>query len=129
MIPRLLPGSFVRISFGIVQLFGDYEPTDIQRQLGMSNGALFAVPIPEKHEAHGAVLQEAIETAIRELEETSVPESGKEVTPWLLKRVSELTSGKSLESSKSVCYSSSFVRYSLWVVDVALVQNTALVGE
>lgn len=66
----------------------------------MSNGVLFAVPIPEKHEAHGAVLQEAIETALRESEKTGVSKSGKEVTPWLLKRVSELTSGKSLESSK-----------------------------
>lgn len=66
----------------------------------MSNGALFAVPIPEKYEAHGAVLQEAIETALRESEETGVSKSGKEVTPWLLKRVGELTGGKSLESSK-----------------------------
>ncbi|KAG8219765.1 hypothetical protein J3R82DRAFT_737 [Butyriboletus roseoflavus] len=82
----------------------------IQRQLGMSNGVLFAVPIPEKHEAHGAVLQEAIETALRESEEAGVSKSGKEVTPWLLKRVGELTSGKSLASN------------------VALVQNSALVG-
>ncbi|KAF8560313.1 indigoidine synthase A-like protein [Imleria badia] len=81
-----------------------------QRQLGMSNGVLFAVPIPEEHEARGAVLQEAIETALRESEETGVSKSGKEVTPWLLKRVGELTSGKSLESN------------------VALVRNTALVG-
>ncbi|KAG9314320.1 indigoidine synthase A-like protein [Chiua virens] len=82
----------------------------VQRQLGMSNGALFAVPIPEKHEADGALLQEAVERAIRESVETGLSKSGKEVTPWLLKRVGELTSGKSLESN------------------VALVQNTALVG-
>ncbi|KAG6381132.1 Indigoidine synthase A like protein-domain-containing protein [Boletus reticuloceps] len=63
----------------------------IQRQLGMSNGILFAVPIPEKHEADGTLLQEAIETALQDA-------------------VGELTSGKSLESN------------------VALVQNTALVG-
>ncbi|KAF8140305.1 indigoidine synthase A-like protein [Boletus edulis] len=82
----------------------------VQRQLGMSNGILFAVPIPEKHEVHGTLLQEAIETALRESEETGVSKLGKDVTPWLLKRVGELTSGKSLESN------------------IALVQNTALVG-
>lgn len=100
MTQRLVPGFFVRASLGLVQISGDREPTDIQRQLGMSNGALFAVPIPEKHEANGAVLQEAIETALREAEETGVSRSGREVTPWLLKRVGELTSGKSLASSK-----------------------------
>jgi pseudouridine-5'-phosphate glycosidase len=100
MTQRLLPGFFVRTSFGPVQLSGNREPTDIQRQLGMSNGVLFAVPIPEKHEARGVVLQEAIETALRESEETGVSNSGKEVTPWLLRRVGELTGGKSLESSK-----------------------------
>ena len=66
----------------------------------MSNGALFAAPIPERHEANGVVLQEAIEIALRESEETGLLMSGKEVTPWLLKRVSELTGGKSLESSE-----------------------------
>ena len=90
----------MRTPFGPVQLSGNRESTDVQRQLGMSNGVLFAVPIPEKHEAHGAVLQEAIEIALRESEETGVSKSGKEVTPWLLRRVGELTSGKSLESSK-----------------------------
>lgn len=100
MTQRLLPGFFVRTTFGPVQLSGNRESTDVQKQLGMLNGALFAVPIPEKHEAHGAVLQEAIETALRESEEMGVSKSGKEVTPWLLKRVGELTSGKSLESSK-----------------------------
>ncbi|KIK94082.1 hypothetical protein PAXRUDRAFT_33730 [Paxillus rubicundulus Ve08.2h10] len=81
-----------------------------QKQLGMLNGALFAVPIPESYEAIGAVLQEAVETAVRESEEAGVSKLGKEVTPWLLKRVGELTCGKSLESN------------------IALVQNTALVG-
>jgi len=90
----------VRTLFGPVQLFGNRLPTDIQRQLGMSNGVLFAVPIPEKHEARGAVLQEAVEIALRESEETGISKSGKEVTPWLLKRVGELTGGKSLESSE-----------------------------
>ncbi|KAI6136598.1 indigoidine synthase A-like protein [Pisolithus sp. B1] len=80
------------------------------RQLGMTNGALFAVPIPEKYEATSAVIQEAVELAVRESEESGVSKLGKEVTPWLLKRVGELTQGRSLESN------------------IALVRNTALIG-
>lgn len=79
-------------------------------QLGLTNGALFAVPIPEKYEAAGASIQKAVELAIRESEESGISKCGKEVTPWLLNRVGELTKGRSLESN------------------IALVQNTALAG-
>ncbi|KAI6047678.1 indigoidine synthase A-like protein [Pisolithus marmoratus] len=79
-------------------------------QFGMTNGALFAVPIPESYEAAGAAIQEAVELAVRESEESGISKLGKEVTPWLLKRVGELTQGRSLESN------------------IALVRNTALIG-
>lgn len=67
----------------------------------MANGALFAVPIPEQYEAVGQQLQEAVEVALEEAEQKGINKLGKEATPWLLKRVSELTRGKSLPSSKS----------------------------
>lgn len=79
-------------------------------QLGMSNGALFAVPIPAEYEAVGLTIQEAVEKAVRESEEQNISSLGKAVTPWLLNRVGELTQGKSLASN------------------IALVENTALVG-
>lgn len=79
-------------------------------QLGMSNGALFAVPIPAEYEAVGSALQDAVEQAVRESEEQNISNLGKAVTPWLLNRVGELTQGKSLVSN------------------IALVENTALVG-
>ena len=66
----------------------------------MSNGALFGVPIPETYETVGATLQASVEQAVREAEENGVSKRGKEATPWLLKRIGELTSGKSLQSSK-----------------------------
>jgi pseudouridine-5'-phosphate glycosidase/pseudouridine kinase len=74
--------------------------TDTHWQLGMSNGALFAVPIPAEYEAAGSTIQEAVEQAVRESEEQHIFNLGKEVTPWLLKRVGELTQGKSLASSQ-----------------------------
>ena len=65
----------------------------------MQNGALFGVPIPEQYEAVGEKLQAAVEQAILESEENGVNKRGKEATPWLLKRVGELTGGQSLASS------------------------------
>jgi len=62
---------------------------------------LFATPIPAEYEAQGAKIQKAVEQAVRESVEQGVDKRGKEVTPWLLKRVGELTQGKALESSKS----------------------------
>ncbi|KAK7694734.1 hypothetical protein QCA50_001922 [Cerrena zonata] len=81
-----------------------------QAQLGMANGTLFAVPIPEQYEAIGQTLQEAVEVALVEAEEKGINKLGKEATPWLLKRVGELTAGKSLPSN------------------IALIENTARVG-
>jgi pseudouridylate synthase / pseudouridine kinase len=66
----------------------------------MTNGVLFGVPIPESYAAVGKQLQEAVEQAVRESQANGMDKRGKEVTPWLLERVRELTSGKSLASSE-----------------------------
>ncbi|OBZ79738.1 Pseudouridine-5'-phosphate glycosidase [Grifola frondosa] len=79
-------------------------------QLGMSNGALFGVPIPKKYEAVGQQLQRSVEQALSEAAADPNTPRGKEATPWLLKRVGELTAGKSLASN------------------IALIKNTASVG-
>ncbi|GJE87677.1 indigoidine synthase A-like protein [Phanerochaete sordida] len=81
-----------------------------QDQLGMSTGAVFAVPIPEDYETVGLKLQKAVEQALEEADRQGVNKWGKAATPWLLKRVGELTAGKSLDSN------------------VALIKNTARVG-
>ena len=67
--------------------------------LGMTNGYFFGVPIPKAYEAMGAELQLSVEKAIKESEENGISKSGKDVTPWLLNRIYELTGGRSLESS------------------------------
>ena len=71
-----------------------------QDQLGLNNGVLFGVPIPEKYAAVGEQLQKAVEQAVKEADESGVSKMGKAVTPWLLNRVGELTQGRSLESSR-----------------------------
>ncbi|KAF9015113.1 indigoidine synthase A-like protein [Cyathus striatus] len=81
-----------------------------QWQLGMQNGALIAVPIPEQYEAHGESIQRCIDQAIAESEANGVSRRGKEATPWLLSRINELSKGESLAAN------------------IALIKNTALVG-
>jgi pseudouridine-5'-phosphate glycosidase len=72
--------------------------------LGMTNGVLFGVPIPASYAAVGKELQDAVERAVKESQENGVDRRGKEVTPWLLERVRDLTSGKSLASSECPSY-------------------------
>ncbi|KAF5355714.1 hypothetical protein D9756_003724 [Leucocoprinus leucothites] len=81
-----------------------------QGQLGLQNGALLAVPIPHEYEAKGAEIQRLVEQAVMESEANGMSKRGKEVTPWLLARVAELTKGGSLASN------------------LALLRNTASVG-
>jgi pseudouridine-5'-phosphate glycosidase/pseudouridine kinase len=52
---------------------------------------LFAVPIPEKYEAAGEAIARAVEQAVAESVANGMAKRGKEVTPWLLKRVGELS--------------------------------------
>ena len=57
--------------------------------LGFRTGTLVATPVPAAHELPAAVAETAIAQALREAEAKGV--RGKEVTPFLLARVSELT--------------------------------------
>jgi pseudouridine-5'-phosphate glycosidase/pseudouridine kinase len=62
------------------------------------------VPIPDEYQAEGDRVQIAVEQAVRESIEQGIDKRGKEVTPWLLKRVGELTGGTALRLSKSTCH-------------------------
>lgn len=66
-----------------------------QERLGLSCGVLIAVPIPEEAEAEAEPVQRAIEKALDEAEQSGI--SGPAATPFLLKRVNELTDGSSLK--------------------------------
>jgi len=67
------------------------------RQLKYVSGGILAVPIPEEFEAEGALIETAIQQSLKETEEKKV--IGRDVTPYILKRVNELTQGKSLVSN------------------------------
>ena len=62
--------------------------------LELQSGILLAVPIPQEFSADGKLIEDAIQKAIKESNEKNI--KGKEVTPFLLKRVAEITNGTSL---------------------------------
>lgn len=76
--------------------------------LGLRGGAVIANPIPEAEAMETNFINGIIEKALVEAEEKGI--AGKDVTPFLLGKVKELTEGKSLEAN------------------IALVKNNALIG-
>ncbi|MGH2319604.1 pseudouridine-5'-phosphate glycosidase [Planococcus sp. SE5232] len=62
--------------------------------LGIKGGAVIANPIPEEHALEESFINGIIAQAMAEAKENDI--SGKEVTPFLLGKVKELTEGKSL---------------------------------
>jgi pseudouridine-5'-phosphate glycosidase len=65
--------------------------------LRLKNGILFAVPVPKEKEANSENIKVAIDGALKEAEEKGI--KGAEITPFLLKKVNELTGGESSSSS------------------------------
>lgn len=72
------------------------------RRLGLQRAVIVAVPVPEEHEFAGA--EGAIDQATAEAERLGI--HGKLVTPFLLKRVSELTGGASLSANRALLVNS-----------------------
>ncbi|KAJ2962670.1 hypothetical protein NQZ79_g2179 [Umbelopsis isabellina] len=78
------------------------------QKMGLQTGMVFAVPIPAEHAGDGEKIASAIKTAVQEARSQGV--YGKDETPFLLKRIGELTKGDSLKAN------------------IALVKNNAVVG-
>ena len=72
-------------------------PLSIAVSGGMSGGMVIANPIPEEFAMPQAVIDKAIEQALREATQQRI--GGKEATPFLLARVTELTGGDSLAAN------------------------------
>lgn len=65
---------------------------DTKWKCGLNGGVLVANPIPETFEIPNAEIEPAISSAIIDAENAGV--SGKALTPFLLKRIGEITDGK-----------------------------------
>ena len=66
-------------------------------ELGFQGGMLVTNPIPEEYSMDPAVINKAIEQAVREANEQGV--KGKNITPFLLDRIQQITGGDSLNSN------------------------------
>ncbi|CDH23542.1 pseudouridine-5'-phosphate glycosidase [Xenorhabdus bovienii] len=97
-----LPAFFCRTSPFTVSVTLE-NPQQIARAMkakwnsGLRGGLVIANPIPEPFAMPEAQINAAIEQATREAQEQGI--HGKESTPFLLTRVSELTGGESLQAN------------------------------
>ena len=73
-----------------------------QQRMGLKGGMLVTNPIPEQYAMDDAVINAAIDQAVAESVEKGI--KGKQITPFLLARVAELTGGASLESNIQLVY-------------------------
>jgi pseudouridine-5'-phosphate glycosidase len=69
----------------------------IKWQLGMKGGAVIANPIPEKFQLEYAPAEEAIQQALIFAQEQNI--KGKDLTPFLLSKIEQITGGKSLDAN------------------------------
>lgn len=69
----------------------------VKWELNLDGGVVIANPIPAKYEVNQEVISEAINIALAEAEKSSI--KGKEITPFLLSKVKELTAGESLKAN------------------------------
>lgn len=80
----------------------------VKRDLKLKGGILVSNPIPKQFEMPKAEIDKAIDHALVQAKKLGV--KGKEVTPFLLKEIANLTKGKSLETN------------------IQLIKNNALLG-
>lgn len=64
---------------------------------GLRGGVIVANPIPEQYAMPDALMDTAIQTALSMAQEQNI--HGKDITPFLLETVKELTDGKSLDAN------------------------------
>lgn len=74
-----------------------------RRELGLGGGTVIANPIAPEHEIDPAVLDGWTEAALADAKAAGV--HGKDVTPFLLARIHELSEGASEEANKQLVYS------------------------
>ncbi|KAJ3239662.1 hypothetical protein HDU78_002750 [Chytriomyces hyalinus] len=93
-----------------------------QRDLGLQNGTVIGVPIPsDAVEIDGEELEKCIQKALIEAEIQGI--SGKNVTPFLLDKVKEVTDGKSLNANMALIANNAHVGSQIAVSLAELIEN------
>ncbi len=66
-------------------------------KLHLNQGTIITNPIPEEYSLDATMMEKYIEQAVQECEKQGI--KGKQITPFLLAKIVELTNGKSLEAN------------------------------
>ena len=74
----------------------------VQHELGLKGGMLVTNPIPEEYAMDDQGINDALEQALQEANAQGI--HGKEITPFLLARVKDLTGGDSLDANIKLVY-------------------------
>lgn len=109
----VLPAFYTRESEFGVNFKADNPETiaemlRVKWDLGLRGGAVIANPIPEKDALQKEFIDAIIQNALKEANELKI--AGKDVTPFMLGKVKEMTEGKSLDAN------------------IALVKHNAVIG-
>ncbi len=97
-----LPAFYTRKS-GIALEYSFDTPQELamiikeKRKAHLHGGLLITNPIPEEYALDENLMNQSVNQALKEADEKGI--HGKDVTPFLLRRVVELTGGESLESN------------------------------
>jgi pseudouridine-5'-phosphate glycosidase len=97
-----LPAFYARESgFGVdyrIDTAGEMaEALRVKWSLGLEGGVVIANPIPAEFALNGGAIEEIIARAVVAADRESI--GGKELTPYLLSRIEELTGGDSLQAN------------------------------
>jgi pseudouridine-5'-phosphate glycosidase len=109
---KVLPAFYTRTSDIELRLHVD-KIEDLAKivytkeQLNLKGGLLVANPIPEKDSLDGAYMNDIIDRAVKQSVKDHV--QGKDVTPYLLKKIVEETKGKSLQANLALVYNNAVV--------------------
>jgi len=76
-------------------------------ELKMDGGLVIANPIPEEFQMNGDVINQAIETALADARRRNI--LGKEMTPYLLAKIKDITKGDSLLANIQLVYNNAVV--------------------
>ena len=73
------------------------EAMKVKRELGLNGGMIIANPVPEEFSMDKKIIDKAIEASLIKADKNNI--KGKDVTPFLLSEINNITGGTSLESN------------------------------
>ena len=93
----------------------------VKQDMGLGGGMLVTNPIPEEYSMDHEVINKAIDDAIAEANAKGI--HGKEITPFLLDRIQQLTGGDSLHSNIELVFNNARLAAKTACELVALAKN------